>query len=222
MKEKLQSSELQLFMKVNKIKGVELAEYLGVTTGFISSILHGRKDFPQDKIGKLYTNSFGWDVSVLDDSIPTLEHEPHHSFSPCPAPDENDQSNLKVPLLPLDAKAGSLNDFVMSVQLQDCEKITSPIRNIDFAITVKGDSMSPKIPSGAKIFIKKIDHTRFVEWGEIYVLDTCNGTVVKKLMPTEDAQVIKCVSLNADYPPFDVSLMDVYGIYQVLLVMTEM
>lgn len=52
-------------------------------------------------------------------------------------------------------------------------------------------------------------------------MDTCNGTVIKKLMPSDsgDSALVKCVSINPAYPPFEVNLHDVYGIYRVMLVM---
>ena len=51
-----------------------------------------------------------------------------------------------VPLLPISAQGGSLNDFVVSVKDSDCEQVISPIKGADFAMTVAGDSMSPEYP----------------------------------------------------------------------------
>lgn len=124
-----------------------------------------------------------------------------------------------VPLVPIYAQAGRLTDFLASVRLQDCEMITSPVAGVDFAVAISGDSMEPEYPSGATVLVKKIDETRFIEWGRVYVLDTCNGAVVKRLMPGESQDKLKCVSINDRYPDFEVSLGDVYGIYRVLMVM---
>lgn len=65
MKNKIEYIDLQEFMSLNKIKGKELSDYLGVSTGFVSSILHGRRSIPEEHIGKLFTNPFGWDVAML-------------------------------------------------------------------------------------------------------------------------------------------------------------
>lgn len=126
-----------------------------------------------------------------------------------------------VPLLPISAQGGTLNDFVLAVNERSCEKIISPIGKVDFAITVSGDSMAPEFPSGSQVLIKKINERAFIDWGRTYVLDTCNGTVIKKLMPSDsgDSALVKCVSINPAYPPFEVNLHDVYGIYRVMLVM---
>ena len=126
---------------------------------------------------------------------------------------------VTIPLLPIYAQGGTLNDFVSSVMKQDCERIVSPINGADFAITISGDSMAPEYPSGSQVIIKKINERAFIDWGRVYVLDTCNGVVVKRLMPAEDVSKVKCVSINPEFPPFEVSLQDIYGIYRVMLCM---
>lgn len=136
---------------------------------------------------------------------------------------EKDRS-MMTPLLPISAQGGSLNDFVVSVCDVDCEKIYSPIIGADFAMTVSGDSMSPEYPSGSKILIKKINESAFIDWGRCYVLDTCNGTVIKELRPSPKDGCVKCVSLNKDqdkFAPYEIELSDVNGVYRVLMLLTE-
>lgn len=134
-----------------------------------------------------------------------------------------------VPLLPIAAQGGTLNDFVVSVKDSDCEKIISPIKGADFAITVSGESMAPEYPSGSKILIKKINEKSFIEWGRCYVLDTYNGVVIKKLdAPVEEDprfgfNYVICVSVNPApiYKPFRVPTEDIIGMYRVLMLLTE-
>ena len=135
---------------------------------------------------------------------------------------ENDDEIKYVRLLPLYAHGGSLNDFTVSVKDSDCEKVLSPVKGADFAIQVQGDSMAPEYPSGSMILIKKINESAFIEWGKVYVLDTENGSVVKKVVPSDKDGFIRCVSINPDpsYAPFDVPLSSVYGIYRVLMCMS--
>lgn len=134
--------------------------------------------------------------------------------------DESTDIGYSVPLLPVSAQGGSLNDFVVSVKDSDCEKIISPIKGADYAMSVAGDSMSPEYPSGSQILIKRINERAFIDWGRVYVLDTCNGTVIKKLFPSENADKVICKSINPDYPPFEVSMTDIYGVYRVLMCMS--
>ncbi len=125
-----------------------------------------------------------------------------------------------VPLLPISAQGGTLNEFVVSVGVDGCEKIISPVKGADFAMEVTGDSMYPEYPSGSRILIKRINEKAFIDWGRVYVLDTCNGSVIKRIFPSGDAGKIRCVSINEEYPPFEVAFEDIYGIYRVLLCMS--
>lgn len=135
---------------------------------------------------------------------------------------EEENTATWVLLLPVTAQGGSLNDFVVSVRESECEKVVSPTRGVDFAMTVSGDSMSPEYPNGSRIFIKRINERAFIEWGKVYVLDTCNGTVIKILVPAEKEGYVKCVSINQDpiFAPFEVALEDIYGVYKVLICMS--
>lgn len=124
-----------------------------------------------------------------------------------------------IPLLPVSAQGGSFNDFVVSIKESSCEKIISPIKGADYAMSVSGESMAPEYPSGSQILIKRIDEKAFIDWGRVYVLDTCNGTVIKRLFPSETADKVLCKSINPEFPPFEVSLSDVYAVYRVLMCM---
>ena len=126
----------------------------------------------------------------------------------------------EVYLLPVSAQAGSLNDFVASVYAGQCDSILSPIAGAELALTVAGDSMTPEYPNGSIIFIKRINERAFINWGNVYVLDTCNGIIVKKVYPTEEVAILQCVSINSAYPPFTVNMADIYGMYRVLLCMS--
>jgi len=127
-----------------------------------------------------------------------------------------------IPLLPISAQGGSLNQFFVSIKDSDCEHIISPIKDAEFAITVSGESMAPAYPNGSKILIKKIDEKKFIEWGREYVLDTCNGTVVKTLVNSDKEGFVMCISLNPDpkFAPFFVNTEDIIGVYRVMMCLT--
>ena len=134
--------------------------------------------------------------------------------------DDADNVLYSIPLLPVSAQGGSLNDFVVSIKESDCEKIISPIKGADYAMSVAGDSMAPEYPSGSQILIKRINERAFIDWGRVYVLDTCNGTIIKQLFPSKKPEMVLCKSINPKFPPFEVSWADVYGVYRVLMCMS--
>ncbi len=125
-----------------------------------------------------------------------------------------------LPVIPTEAIAGTLGEFADSVHLYDCERMISPIKGADYAIKVCGDSMTPEIPNGSQILIKRIFEEEFVEWGKIFCLDTKNGAVIKRVYPTDDPEVVECRSINPDYPPFKVNTRSIFGWYRVLMVLS--
>lgn len=138
---------------------------------------------------------------------------------------DGEQRNGKVPVIPISEAAGAISDFEGRKGRTAYETVISPINNIDYALTVTGDSMSPEYPSGSRVLIKKIDETLFIDWGRTYVLDTKNGVVMKNVFPSIDEngrqmnECIICRSINPDYPDFRMNLNDgtIFGIYRVLL-----
>lgn len=203
--------ELRKYFESQGIKQTEVAQRLGVKPPYITKIFSDEREIGKNQIEKWITQ-FGFNKVWLL----TGEGEMLINNETLP---EQTHNTYRVPLLPISAQGGAFNDFVVSVQESECERIVSPIKGADFAISIQGDSMAPEYPSGSQVLIKRINERAFIEWGKTYVLDTCNGSVVKNLYPSDDPNKVICKSINPDFPPFEVSLSDVYGVYKVLMCM---
>lgn len=197
------------------LKQAEIADKLGIKSTYLSDMINGRVPLTENICQKIFEL---FQISILEDKVETLES--NNMFKEYYGGDF--EMATYVPLLPISAQGGSLNDFVVSVKDNDCERVISPVKGADFAMTVSGNSMHPEYPSGSQILIKKINEKAFIDWGKVYVLDTCNGSVIKKILPADDKdpRKLKCVSINPEYPSFEVSLDDVFGVYRVLLCMS--
>lgn len=204
--------KLRQYFENQGIKQVDIASAIGVNPSYITKIYKGEREIGKEQVDKWVTHYGLSKVWLL-----TGEGEMLQSGTHCA--ETTDVAN-KIPLLPVSAQGGSLNDFVVSVKESDCERIISPIKDAEYAMSVSGDSMSPEYPSGSQILIKRINEKAFIDWGRTYVLDTCNGTVIKRLFPTESKDRVICKSINPEYPPFEVCLADVYGVYRVLMCMS--
>ena len=230
---------LAKFFDMNGLSQKDVAERMGTSTAYVNAILNGRKSIGKKQAAKM-ENLFGLSSSWLltghgvmvlkngqssigNSTTPTQTNgnrninDMPNNYRGC---GDAEQALYTVPLLPISAQGGALNEFVASVKDSDCERIISPISGVDFAITVSGDSMAPEYPSGSQILIKRINERAFIDWGKTYVLDTCNGTVIKNLYPSENKGKVTCKSINPSYPSFDISLTDIYGIYRVLMCMS--
>lgn len=124
-----------------------------------------------------------------------------------------------TPLLPVEAWGGSLNGSSIAILAEQCKKYNVPISNIDYLIPIAGDSMMPDYCPGDVVAIKKVNEKAFIEWGKVYVLDTCNGVVIKEVQPSENEGCITCVSRNTPtkYKPFEINLCpdNFFGMYAV-------
>lgn len=208
------------FLKYKKLGQQKFEISIGMSNGWANKVGDNIRETTLNKIKEVYPElNIAWlkagigSMLINGDNEVTLE---------TPEDDNQETTAKLVPLLPIAAQGGSLNDFVVSVKDSDCEKVVSPIKGAQFAMPVSGDSMSPEYPNGSQIFIKRINEKAFIEWGKVYVLDTYNGTVIKILVPSEKDGYVRCLSINKDpiFAPFDVSWSDVYGVYRVLLCMS--
>lgn len=100
--------------------------------------------------------------------------------------------------------AGFVGSAIGSVQEGECEvrPMMAPFPWYDFTIEVSGDSMEPTLRSGDTIACEWLhDSTEFVR-NRIYVLDTAEGAVVKRV--ERKGNTLHCHSDNSEYPDFDV------------------
>ncbi len=111
-----------------------------------------------------------------------------------------------IPLIPIAAIAGPNGWDESGIAELDCTRYDVPDFNevhADFLIRVSGSSMYPKYSSGDILACRKIDEITFLQWGKIYVIDSRQGAMVKRLFEIEgDAEHILCKSDNPNYPPF--------------------
>ena len=115
-------------------------------------------------------------------------------------------ANGGIPLIPIDAVAGFNGWDETGVSELDCAHYDVPdfaAAHADVLIRVSGSSMYPKYSSGDILACRKILEVNCIQWGKIYVIDSQQGAMVKRLFEIEgDAEHILCKSDNANYPPF--------------------
>ncbi len=130
---------------------------------------------------------------------------------------EPSKDGVGIPLIPVEAMAGFFAGE-QTVLLQECDRYVVPaFRNADFLIYVRGDSMQPRYFSGDMVACKKLSLSDiFFQWGKVYVVDTDQGALIKKVMRGTSDESITLVSENTEYEPFEISRQ---GIYNIALVM---
>lgn len=154
------------FLKYKKLGQQKFEISIGMSNGWANKVGDNIRETTLNKIKEVYPElNIAWlkagigSMLINGDNEVTLE---------TPEDDNQETTAKLVPLLPIAAQGGSLNDFVVSVKDSDCEKVVSPIKGAQFAMPVSGDSMAPEYPNGSQIFIKRINEKAFIEWGKVY------------------------------------------------------
>lgn len=196
---------LKAFRHLNSLTQDELANYLGVTKGFISQIENGKVKLPPEKIKRLLENEMNWRTDlegILGKKVEASKEE-----------------RFRVPIVPFAVRGGALQGFSEGVTEMECEKIISPVNGAELAMEVVGESMAPGYPAGTRVLLKKVQAV--IAWGEVYVIDSIDGPVLKRILPTEDESVWELRSDNPEYPPFRINTDNVRGVWRVLLRMIQ-
>jgi len=128
-----------------------------------------------------------------------------------------ENSNLGIPLIPIDAMAG-FGKGEMQVMEFECERYVVPMfKGADFLIQVKGSSMIPKYNSGDVVACKKLPlEDIFFQWNKVYVLDTNQGPLIKRIKKGSDKEHITIISDNPQYDSFELHMSKVYAVALVI------
>lgn len=205
-KTKMLEGLIRHYTKGNK---AQFAKLLGVSAQTISAWI-ARNTFDAELI---YAKCRYVDSSWLLTGEGAMLQETENNNAPTPkhtveiAHQVPHGSSEGIPLIPLDAVAGFPADSGGSVRLEDCERYVIPEfenKGANFLIRVSGDSMVPLYYSGDLLACRKITDIRFFQWGTIYVLETSQGVIVKRVQESLDhADSILCVSENSSvHHPF--------------------
>ena len=205
-KTKMLEGLIRHYTKGNK---AQFAKLLGVSAQTISAWI-ARNTFDAELI---YAKCRYVDSSWLLTGEGAMLQETENNNAPTPkhtveiAHQVPHGSSEGIPLIPLDAVAGFPAESGGGVRLEDCERYVIPEfenKGANFLIQVSGDSMVPLYYSGDLLACRKITDIRFFQWGTVYVLETSQGVLVKRVQESVDhADSILCVSENSSvHHPF--------------------
>lgn len=122
-----------------------------------------------------------------------------------------------IPLIPISAMAGAFTGE-QTVLEYECERFVVPtFKGAEFLISVKGSSMYPKYNSGDIVACKRLPMDDiFFQWNKVYVLDTDQGPLIKRVKPGSDKEHVLIVSDNEHYEPFELPLERIYHVALVI------
>lgn len=196
------------FLKAERITKAEFARKMGVSEAYVSTM---RKSLPEARVAKLIELY----PKLNRDWLLYGEGEMYHPSEEKSRDTERIAGNF-VPLLPVEAYAGSLQAYSRGVDKRECTLLPISIEGADFAIPISGDSMEPRIHNGVIAVVAKINERAFIPWGNPMVIDTENGVYVKVIRPTDNEDYIEATSYNSNYPAFKIPTESIFGIYRII------
>ena len=205
---------IKRYLKAHGLTMQDMADRLGVSQQAISGAI--RRGIGVNT-AKRWSEVFGFNVEFLTTGSGNLL-----SGSATTKPQQTQEPDT-VPLLPIFAQAGSLTGWSEGIEEAKCERVISPVKDIDMAVHIYGESMYPDIPNGSVVYVRRVSG-RIIDWGRAYILDTVDGPVLKYLTPGADEEHVRCQSANHDpkFAPFEVLKEDILGMYKVVMCMKMM
>lgn len=198
---------LKAFCESKKINIAEFERLSGLSNGYVNSISVSIGNRGLEKISTAFPElnmvwlKMGEGSMLKNNTYKTTEDTQLHTAQ------EPEEKYLR--LIPVDAMAGEANGDTQIMEYETQKFLVPTFRDADFLIPVRGNSMWPKYNSGDLVACKRLSDYNFFQWNKVYVLDTCQGALVKRIKKSSIEGHILCVSENPSYEPFDLNIQDI-------------
>lgn len=198
-------TDFEIFINKNRLKKKDVAEYLGVSPAFITALYSGSRPVPPDKIDLIRLNP-DWDTSMFTGDGEMLKEG---------AGDGSGRGSRIRYWVDVDATAGGVELFDDMTTNRFIDLSIPEFRDCTDAVNLYGDSMMPLYRNGQIIILKEWKES-FIDFGNVYLVITCNGNrMVKYLRRGSDADHVLCISENKDFDPFEIERKDILRLYLV-------
>ncbi|MBY0244795.1 MAG: S24 family peptidase [Sphingobacteriaceae bacterium] len=132
------------------------------------------------------------------------------------SPKKEDTVTQRIPLVN-ELAIGGIGGSMFSIAEQDIKDYyvvpKFKHRKIDFMIEVSGSSMYPKYNSGDVVACAIIKESNFIQWNKTHVISTKEqGILIKRIKKGTTDDLVKVISDNKDYDPFEIPISEITGI----------
>lgn len=191
---------------------------VGVAKGYFSNV----KTLGSDKIVSIHNKYPQLNISWLltGNGEMTIGDEYNQQAEKENIPHYEELAGKSIPHIDeVTASCGLPNGFNSAILQERCERYIIPdLKGCDFTIRAGGRSMINRNVPERSINDRDIVGCRLVQtrshirWGEVYVLATQDGIMIKKIDQSEKDGYIKCIPFNEDegFKPYDVPVDEIY------------
>jgi phage repressor protein C with HTH and peptisase S24 domain len=204
------------FAKSLGISKREFYSQIGVSRGTLESKSSITEDVMARFIARFPQVSPSWLLTGEGEMILNAKKEDIKEFPVAYHTDHTD-SKEGIPLIPINAMAGAFTED-QQIMEYECERFIIPsFKGADFLIGVKGSSMYPRYNSGDIVACKRLNlQDIFFQWNKVYMLDTDQGPLIKRIKPGTDKDHVTIVSDNKEYEPFELAIDHIYHVALVI------
>ncbi len=201
-------SNLLKYIEIKGIKKPDFYKKTGLSNGFLDK----NENISSQNIEIIISNypdiSIDWLVTGKGEMLKNNDK---------PVAKQTDNPNEGIPLIPIEAMAGALT-CDKTILEYECDRYVVPMfKGADFLIPVKGSSMYPKYSSGDIVACQRISmNNLFFQWNKVYVIDTNQGALIKRIKPGHDENHILIVSDNEKYDPFELPYSAIHAVALVI------
>lgn len=205
---------LKEFAKYKKMPVSSLEEACKLSNGYVNNIRNSISDQKLEQIAMVFPEMNPvWLRMGVGEMLKEEPVEEKSSGEAVPVIADAHPARYKpIPLITIDAMAGN-GPGEVQVMGYDSEQFVIPtFVGAEFLITVRGVSMFPKYNSGDIVACKRLCLDTFFQWNKVYVLDTSQGAIIKRVRKAGDSGHVLIVSDNEDYEPFELHRSEIRAI----------
>lgn len=208
---------LEEFIRNQGISVRSFEQTISASDGMIRRAINNKTDIQSKWLSKIADNypqlNLNWLITGKGSMILSTQNKDTKEL---PVAHHTD-SKEGIPLIPINAMAGAFTED-QQIMEYECERFIIPtFKGADFLIGVKGSSMYPRYNSGDIVACKRLNiQDLFFQWSKVYVLDTDQGPLIKRIKPGTDKDHVTIVSDNKEYEPFELAIDHIYHVALVI------
>lgn len=208
---------LEEFIKNQCISVRSFEQTISASDGMIRRAINNKTDIQSKWLSKIADNypqlNLNWLITGKGSMIISTQNKDSNEL---PIAHHTD-SKEGIPLIPINAMARAFTED-QQIMEYECERFIIPsFKGADFLIGVKGSSMYPRYNSGDIVACKRLNlQDIFFQWNKVYVLDTDQGPLIKRIKPGTDKGHVTIVSDNKEYEPFELAIDHIYHVALVI------
>lgn len=192
----------------------EVGKLLGYSNkSSFSQVMNGKVNLPADFVDRLCSLNTALNKdwiktgigNVLEDNASTgkIYNDENDALSGSKTFADGFSENQTLPLISAEAMIEYSVDNKDFARLNTAKFLIPTFKGSDYLITVIGSSMYPKYNNGDIVACKHLPPDTFFQWNKVYVINTEQGILVKRICKSNHEDFVTIVSDNKDYDSFE-------------------